>query len=48
VIGLFEPSEGIEKLFRPWRAFPLIFVVAWLGVLYLKWPSYGMRLGVTD
>jgi ABC-type amino acid transport system permease subunit len=37
VIGLWAPSEGIEWYLRPWRALPVIFIIAWVGVLVLSW-----------
>jgi len=36
VIGMWHPSEGIGELLRPWRALPIIFVTAWVGVLILS------------
>ncbi|MFO1417454.1 MAG: hypothetical protein U1E83_02175 [Methylotetracoccus sp.] len=36
VMGSWSPSKGVPRIFRPWRALPFIFIVAWLGVLGLK------------
>jgi len=33
IIGLSSPSHGITRLLRPWRALPLVFVIAWAAVL---------------
>jgi hypothetical protein len=35
VMGRWSPSSGIGRYFRPWRALPLIFIVAWMGILIL-------------
>lgn len=36
VIGLWAPSRGVIRMLRPWRALPLIFVIAWTGVIVLR------------
>jgi hypothetical protein len=36
VVGRWEPTTGIRRLMRPWRALPIIFAVAWFGVIILK------------
>jgi hypothetical protein len=36
VIGLWEPKTGFRRMMRPWRALPVIFAVAWVGVIILR------------
>lgn len=36
VVGLWGPSKSIKRLLRPWRALPIIFAVAWIGVIILR------------
>jgi hypothetical protein len=36
VVGLWGPSRGVMRMLRPWRALPLIFVIAWIGVIILR------------
>jgi hypothetical protein len=36
VIGLWSPSHGVRRFLRPWRALPLIFIVAWVGAIWLR------------
>lgn len=37
IIGLWLPSSYTGKLLRPWRAMPLIFILAWAGVVAISW-----------
>jgi hypothetical protein len=32
IIGFDKKSKGLERFLRPWRALPLIFILAWSGV----------------
>ena len=36
VIGLSKRSAGLARLLRPWRALPLVFIAAWVGVVIMR------------
>ena len=37
VIGIWSPTKGIAWALRPWRALPVVFVLAWAWVLVINY-----------